>query len=157
MNFLWSYHLSLGTISQRMLMWQSTSSDASEDAYSGVVYLWGEDSNGNIHVSLTMAKTRVSPIKRLTIPCLELCGAQLLSKLLHHTRRVYQVPMSEVYAWTNSTIILNWWMALHDVLKCLLATVFHLSSIMFPPRVGTIYEVEKIQQTVPLEVYSRVN
>ncbi len=43
-------------------------SDASEDAYSAVVYIRGEDSNGTVHVGLVIAKTRVSPLKRLTIP-----------------------------------------------------------------------------------------
>ena len=82
--------------------------DASEDAYSGLVYIRGEDTCGNVHISLVMAKTRVSPIKRLTIPRLELCGAQLLAQLLHHLGRIYRVSMSDIYAWTDSTIVLNW-------------------------------------------------
>lgn len=39
-------------------------SDASERAYSGVVYLRKEDSNGAIHTSIVMVKTQVAPIKR---------------------------------------------------------------------------------------------
>ena len=50
-------------------------SDASEDAYAGVIYLRLTDSDGNVHISLIIAKTKVAPIKRLTIPRLELCGA----------------------------------------------------------------------------------
>ena len=83
-------------------------SDASENAYSSVVYIRGEDIQGNIHVSLVMAKTRVAPIKRLTIPRLELCGAHLLAELLYHLKKIYQIPVSNVYAWTDSTIVLNW-------------------------------------------------
>lgn len=46
-------------------------SDTSERAYyTGVVYLWSEDSNGAIHTSLVMSKTRVVPIKWITIPCM---------------------------------------------------------------------------------------
>ena len=52
-------------------------SDASEHAYAGIVYLRVFDSDGNVHVSLVMSKTKVAPIKCLTIPCLELCGAHL--------------------------------------------------------------------------------
>ena len=52
-------------------------SDASELAYSGVVYLRMIDSVGNIYVSIVTSKTKVAPIKRLSIPRLELCGAQL--------------------------------------------------------------------------------
>ena len=82
--------------------------DASEDAYAGIVYLRMVDSTGAVHISLVMAKTKVSPIKRLSIPRLELCGAQVLAKLLHHVRGIFQVPLTEVYAWTDSTIVLNW-------------------------------------------------
>ena len=82
--------------------------DASEDAYAGVVYLRGEDTYGNVHISLVLAKTKVSPIKRLTIPRLELCGAHLLSRLLYHVTKIYQLPIAKVYAWTDSTIVLNW-------------------------------------------------
>ena len=83
-------------------------SDASENAYSGVVYLRMIDSLDNIHISLVMSKTRVSPIKRISIPRLELCGAQVLARLLTHVKEILQIPMSHVFAWTDSTIVLNW-------------------------------------------------
>ena len=43
-------------------------SDASEKAYSGVIYLRMEDSNGMIYTSFMTSKTLVTPIKRITIP-----------------------------------------------------------------------------------------
>ncbi len=42
--------------------------DASELAYAGVVYFRLMDTAGSIHTSLVIAKTKVAPIKRLTIP-----------------------------------------------------------------------------------------
>ena len=83
-------------------------SDASEDAYSGVVYLRMEDTEGSIHVALVASKTRVAPLKRLSIPRLELCGAQLLTKLLSHVRLNLNIPIEDVFAWTDSTIVINW-------------------------------------------------
>ena len=62
-------------------------SDASESAYAGAVYLQMVDTDGTAHVSLVMAKTRVAPLKQLTIPRLELCGANLLAGLLHHAKK----------------------------------------------------------------------
>ncbi len=83
-------------------------SDASEDGYAGVVYLRMASTDGSVHTSLVTSKTKVSPIKRLTIPRLELCGAYVLARLLDHTRRIFKVPLSDVFAWTDSTIVLNW-------------------------------------------------
>ena len=83
-------------------------SDASEAAYAGVVYLRTVDSAGNVHISLITSKTKVSPTKRLSIPRLELCGAQVLARLMQHLQEVLQLSMSDVYAWTDSTIVLSW-------------------------------------------------
>ena len=83
-------------------------SDASEEAYAGVVYIRVQDSSGNVHSSLVLAKTKVAPIKRLTIPRLELCGAKLLSQLLQHAQRALNISIHNTFAWTDSTIVLNW-------------------------------------------------
>ena len=85
-------------------------SDASEQAYAGVVYLRTVDSTGGVYTSLVMSKTKVAPIKRLTIPRLELCGAHLLSQILHHCKEVLSLSLRDVFAWTDSTIVLNWLM-----------------------------------------------
>ena len=50
--------------------------DASEDAYTGVVYIRVQERGGNVHSSLVISNTKVAPIKQLTIPRLELCGTQ---------------------------------------------------------------------------------
>ena len=83
-------------------------SDASEEAYAGVVYLRMVNSTGSVHTALVASKAKVSPIKRLSIPRLELCGAQVLTKLLCHVKEIFQLPMNCVFAWTDSTIILSW-------------------------------------------------
>ena len=84
------------------------SHDASEDTYTGVIYLRLTDSDGNVHVSLVTAKTKVEPVKRLTIPRLELCGAHLLVQLLNHVKEVFHLSFRDIYAWTDSTIVLHW-------------------------------------------------
>lgn len=83
-------------------------SDASEEAYTGVVYLRLESYDGRVHTSLILSKTKVSPIKRLSIPRLELCGAHILVKLLCHVKKTLDIPTTLVFVWTDSTIVLSW-------------------------------------------------
>lgn len=83
-------------------------SDASEEAYAGVVYFRFVDTTGCVHTSLVMAKTKVAPIKRLSIPRLELCGAFLLAQLLNHCQTVFNLSTEDIFAWTDSTIVLSW-------------------------------------------------
>ena len=83
-------------------------SDASECAYAAAVYLRMTHSQGKTHVSLVSSKTKVAPIKRLTIPRLELCGAYLLAKLLEHVRLTLSIPIESIHAWTDSTIVIHW-------------------------------------------------
>ncbi|XP_022832838.1 uncharacterized protein LOC111360825 [Spodoptera litura] len=83
-------------------------SDASKAAYSAVVYLRTIDTNGNVKVSLLVAKTRVAPIKQISIPRLELCGAVLLSKVLVESAEVLNIPETKIFAWTDSTVVLSW-------------------------------------------------
>ncbi|KAJ8724347.1 hypothetical protein PYW08_015821 [Mythimna loreyi] len=82
--------------------------DASKAAYSAVVYLRLVDSTDKIKVSLLVAKTRVAPIKQVSIPRLELCGAVLLANLLAETAEVLNVPKEKIKAWTDSTVALAW-------------------------------------------------
>ena len=80
--------------------------DASEKAYAAVVYLHTEDADQNMRVSLLTAKTRVSPVKQLSMPRLELCAAQLGATLLNTMRHILDIH--DVFAWSDSTIVLNW-------------------------------------------------
>ncbi|KAF8797168.1 hypothetical protein HNY73_001462 [Argiope bruennichi] len=78
--------------------------DASTKAFAAVVYLKSRQNQ----VSLVSAKTRVAPIKQLTIPRLELCGALLLAELITAIEKALSFPIKERYLWTDSTIVLSW-------------------------------------------------
>ena len=82
-------------------------SDASEAAYSGVVYIRMVDSRDVPHVSIVTCKTKVAPIKQLTVARLGLCGAHLLANLLYHNQEVFNIPSNKEFAWTDSTIVLS--------------------------------------------------
>ncbi|XP_072400755.1 uncharacterized protein [Diabrotica undecimpunctata] len=82
-------------------------SDASFNAYSAVVYIRCFDNSGKITVRLLCSKTKVSPIKLLTIPRLELCGAVLLAKLMKSVIEAIRVSILPIY-WCDSQIVLHW-------------------------------------------------
>lgn len=80
-------------------------SDVSELAFAAVVYLRVAVSTEEVYVSFVTSKTRVAPIKQLTIPRLELCGACLLAELLQ-IQGVFGIPSDGLFACTDSTIML---------------------------------------------------
>lgn len=83
-------------------------SDASQKAYAAAVYLRVVKVDGTITVRLVTAKTRVAPIKTVSIPRLELCGAVLLTKLLYKVAECLSVSHADIHAYTDSTIVLAW-------------------------------------------------
>lgn len=83
-------------------------SDASKTAYSAVIYLRTIDAEDKVQISLLVAKTRVAPVKQVSIPRLELCGAVLLSNLLTETSDVLNISRDKIWAWTDSTVVLAW-------------------------------------------------
>ena len=56
--------------------------NASQKAYGSAVYLCVVDEEGKIISSLVMAKSRVAPAKRVTLPRLELIAASITAALL---------------------------------------------------------------------------
>ncbi|GFR22547.1 integrase catalytic domain-containing protein [Trichonephila clavata] len=85
-----------------------TFSDASIKAYGAVSYVRLKTSN-KISVHLLASKSRVAPLKSLTLPRLELMGALLAARLAKEVSRVLSGKISTTnYFWTDSTIALSW-------------------------------------------------
>ena len=83
--------------------------DASQHAYAAVVYLWIE-TDGSCYSKLVVAKTRVCPLQKHSIPRLELLGALLLSRLLswaHSALRV-ELRLEPSICYTDSIVVLYW-------------------------------------------------
>ena len=82
--------------------------DASENAYGAVVYVRIEYDDKSISVSLAAAKTKVSPLKAVSIPRLELMGAHLGSSLAKSVAKVLSVTQRQMMFWSDSLDVL-WW------------------------------------------------
>ncbi|GFY20365.1 integrase catalytic domain-containing protein [Trichonephila clavipes] len=83
-------------------------SDASEHAYSAVVYIKCFNESRQSQTRLLCSKSRVAPLKTLTIPRLELSAALLLSRLVKKVVPILQLPIHKIWMWTDSTIALVW-------------------------------------------------
>lgn len=81
--------------------------DASEMAYGAVLYARVEAVD-SVQCVLIAAKSRVAPLKTVTIPRLELCAAQLLSELLHIFRKSTKYAHVKATLWSDSEIVLAW-------------------------------------------------
>lgn len=84
-------------------------SDASEVGYAAVVYLRCQMPNGTVVVRQVISKTRVAPLKKMTLPRLELSGAHLLAQLVAYCLSILdKTKISGHYLWCDSTIALTW-------------------------------------------------
>lgn len=83
--------------------------DASESGYAAVIYFRFIDDH-KTDVRFVIAKSKVAPLKRLTIPRLELCAAVLLSNLVAFVLDTYQniITFEQLFAWSDSTVALSW-------------------------------------------------
>ncbi|XP_066603078.1 uncharacterized protein [Prorops nasuta] len=82
--------------------------DASKRAYGAVIYLRALNDLGGVNISLLISKTKVSPIKTVSIPNLELNGAALLVRLLCYIKKNSRLRDVPVVAWSDSQVVLSW-------------------------------------------------
>lgn len=69
------------------------------------------DDTRRICVSFVCSKTRVAPLKRLTISRLELFAALILARLATHTQRTLDLAKILIFLWSDSSVTLTWIMA----------------------------------------------
>ncbi|XP_056645826.1 uncharacterized protein LOC130451050 [Diorhabda sublineata] len=82
--------------------------DASRDAYSSCIYLRSVDDSGNYNVQLLCAKTKVSPLKTITIPKLELCTCLLGAQLVNTVVNALNLKNIHYCLWSDSQVALCW-------------------------------------------------
>ena len=83
--------------------------DASKHAYCAMIYLVIETSAGT-YSTLICAKTRIPPLKELTIPKLELMSARILVNLMETVKYALgsKLKVDNITFWLNSKTALFW-------------------------------------------------
>ena len=82
--------------------------DASEKGYGAVSYLRQTSKFGEVHCSLVMAKSRVAPLKPMTIPRMELSDAVLATRLHKIIKGERNLPLASSTFWTDNTCVLRY-------------------------------------------------
>lgn len=83
-------------------------SDASTSAYGTCIYLLSKNSNNDNLIRLLCSKSRVAPLKPITLPRLELSAALLAAQLYCKVKESLHLSFSKVVFWCDSTITLAW-------------------------------------------------
>ncbi|XP_066958114.1 uncharacterized protein [Macrobrachium rosenbergii] len=82
--------------------------DASERGYGACVYVRVPE-KGNFKVTLIAARGKVAPIKKVSLPRLELLGALLCARLVVFVKSALRLVQEvSVRCWTDSTVALAW-------------------------------------------------
>lgn len=89
-------------------LWELHSfSDSSKVAYGSVLYLkTGEDDH--VSVQLLSAKSRVAPMKKMTIPRLELLSCLIGARLTQSVKSALSLEKIKTFYWSDSSTALAW-------------------------------------------------
>ncbi|MEL7338835.1 MAG: DUF1759 domain-containing protein [Bacteroidota bacterium] len=83
-------------------------SDASESGYGQVSYLRFLNEDGKIHCSMVMGKSRVAPLKYISMPRLELTAAVLSVKVSIMIRTELEYTIHQEVFWSDSQVVLSY-------------------------------------------------
>lgn len=110
--------------------------DASERGFCAVVYCRTTKQTGDSAVHLACGKSKVAPLRKLSIPRLELLAALLLSDLIASVVEALKPfhAVSEIFAWSDSSVALSVIKSCPSKWKTFVANrVSHIQEIVPPP------------------------
>ena len=87
--------------------------DASQPVFGDIGYLRFDQPDG-VKTSFVLAKSRVAPLKYVSIPRLELCAALLAARLSKVMKSELRLKVDQITFWSDSTTVLRWIDSLHS-------------------------------------------
>lgn len=110
--------------------------DASLRGYAAVVYIRVLDAPRDNCVFLIGTKTKLAPLKPLTVPRLELNAAVLLARWMERLKSVLDpqltITNTNVCAWTDSSTVLSWLTTPHTAFKIYVSNRIHQVHSLLP-------------------------
>ncbi|CAM4597167.1 unnamed protein product [Leuciscus chuanchicus] len=82
--------------------------DASEEGYGAVTYLLLRNEQSQMHSAFIMGKSRVAPLKPVTIPRMELIAAVVAARMDKLWRKELRLQLQDSVFWTDSTSVLKY-------------------------------------------------
>ena len=76
--------------------------------YAAVTYIRHESIDSSVDVSFVAAKAKVSPIRAISIPRLELMAATMGVRLAETVSRILGIPLEQHTLWTDSMDVIYW-------------------------------------------------
>lgn len=116
--------------------------DASKRAYGAYIYAIYKNDHDENRSHLICSKSRVAPLKIISLPRLELNAAFLLAKLSNIARKSFGDKIRNIFLWSDSTVVLSW-----------IASPPHLRKIYVANRITKIHELTRsaLWRYVPLK------
>ncbi|XP_063394006.1 uncharacterized protein LOC134679092 [Cydia fagiglandana] len=109
--------------------------DASERGFGAVIYCRTVTEEGDVDVQLVCAKSKVAPLRKLSVPRLELLAAVLLSDLMASVVEALKPfhSVDRINAWSDSSVALTWIKSCPSKWKTFVANrVSHIQEIIPP-------------------------
>ena len=95
-------------LSQRAKVELHAFGNASEVAYATAIYIRVVPKEGKVSTSPVMSKTRVAPIRKISLPRLELMAAVITARLCIYVKDAIDCPICRIVCWTDNSSTSHW-------------------------------------------------
>ena len=89
--------------------------DASTCAFEAVIYLLQCNGESESAANILFSKTRLAPLKKLSVPRLELMAVVIGTRCLKFVQRQLNIPIHGLYLWSDSQCFIKWINSVKDL------------------------------------------